>query len=508
MEDIEVLVKKGIEAYKEGQRDEAQRLLTQAVELDERNEKAWLWLSGAVDNDEDRRVCLENVLALNPDNAAARRGLAHLITKEPEGQPESEPPVDSAEPSLELSWGDEPDAGFGDMETAETAEMDWSIPEPGEDDPPPPWHEEVGFGDEPLDAPPESEGQIDFSFADEPQDALPESAAEAQIDFNTSLDSLTSAWDDEHAFEPEDPDSAVESWSDSLDQAGLDPEPLAPWDAGHSFEQDDKENEVESWSDSLDQVEQEPELEAPWDQVQSFEQDDLPEEAESWGDEIAHNDMEAEPLPPWEEGLPDEADEPELEPAMSAADASPAPGSAPSRKARPRPAKKAKPATKKGGDTILLIAAVGFLLVVCLVAAFALVVPRLGQLTDVQGPAAAVPDESQAVLAVLRENLAAYNAEDIDRYMRTIHPSSPGYSQTESALNEMVDLFDLTASWDRAQIQEINSREALVSFVLTTRKISGPAFRDNTIEGVMTLRPDSGQWKIYNQRVDDIQYLN
>ena len=55
------LLKQGIAALKAGRKAEARTLLMQVVEQDERNEMAWLWLSGAVDTDEDRRVCLENV---------------------------------------------------------------------------------------------------------------------------------------------------------------------------------------------------------------------------------------------------------------------------------------------------------------------------------------------------------------------------------------------------------------------------------------------------------------
>jgi tetratricopeptide (TPR) repeat protein len=53
------------------------------LELDENNEQAWLWLSGVVDDDADRRVCLENVLALNPNQTAARKGLAKLDAESP-----------------------------------------------------------------------------------------------------------------------------------------------------------------------------------------------------------------------------------------------------------------------------------------------------------------------------------------------------------------------------------------------------------------------------------------
>lgn len=75
---VDVLLRDGIDAVKAGHRERARALLMQVVEREEQNEKAWLWLSGAVETDEDRRVCLENVLTLNPDNAAARRGLAQL----------------------------------------------------------------------------------------------------------------------------------------------------------------------------------------------------------------------------------------------------------------------------------------------------------------------------------------------------------------------------------------------------------------------------------------------
>jgi hypothetical protein len=50
----------------------------QVIEVDTENESAWLWLSSVVENEADQRVCLENVLAVNPDNAAAWRKLDAL----------------------------------------------------------------------------------------------------------------------------------------------------------------------------------------------------------------------------------------------------------------------------------------------------------------------------------------------------------------------------------------------------------------------------------------------
>ena len=69
------LTRQGIDAAKAGDRELARDLLTRAVELDEGQVDGWLWLSGVVDSLVDREVCLENVLALDPGNEAARKGL-------------------------------------------------------------------------------------------------------------------------------------------------------------------------------------------------------------------------------------------------------------------------------------------------------------------------------------------------------------------------------------------------------------------------------------------------
>jgi len=97
-------LRQGIAALKAGRKAEARHLLMQVVEQDERNEMAWLWLSGAVDTDEDRHICLDNVLAINPNNAAAKRGLERLLAStnalspKPGAEPTTIPPEQPAQP--------------------------------------------------------------------------------------------------------------------------------------------------------------------------------------------------------------------------------------------------------------------------------------------------------------------------------------------------------------------------------------------------------------------------
>lgn len=76
-----------ISLIKQGHKAEARHILTEIVETDTDNEIAWLWLSAAVDNNEDRITCLRNVLTINPENEKARKRLINLQAATPEIEP-------------------------------------------------------------------------------------------------------------------------------------------------------------------------------------------------------------------------------------------------------------------------------------------------------------------------------------------------------------------------------------------------------------------------------------
>jgi hypothetical protein len=65
-----------VTSAKTGQREQAYHILLDVIELDRYNETAWLWLSTVTDSPDDERICLDNVLTINPDNAFAHERLA------------------------------------------------------------------------------------------------------------------------------------------------------------------------------------------------------------------------------------------------------------------------------------------------------------------------------------------------------------------------------------------------------------------------------------------------
>ncbi len=76
--EIETRLERGIEAVQAGEEKRARDILLQVIQLDQYNEQAWLWLSAVVESAADKRVCLENVLFINPNNTRAAAGLQRL----------------------------------------------------------------------------------------------------------------------------------------------------------------------------------------------------------------------------------------------------------------------------------------------------------------------------------------------------------------------------------------------------------------------------------------------
>ncbi len=123
-------------------------------------------------------------------------------------------------------------------------------------------------------------------------------------------------------------------------------------------------------------------------------------------------------------------------------------------------------------------------------------------------PAAESASSQDDPVAVIFDNIRASNAESIPHYMATIHSKSPSYQSTKEMTEQAFGLFDLSYRISGVKITKQTRNEAVVAFTLTTQKIRGPGFRDNRISGDMILRKEDGRWKIYNQVVHDVKYLN
>lgn len=146
---VDGIVREAIRAYKGGNREEAQALLIKATELDQMHEEAWLWLGAVVETVEDQRVCLENVLYINPNNERALKGMEQL-----EGSNDNPMVVRN------LVTEEEPVNAGGSFEAAfEDVFADTGLDES---------EEEPAFVDVPLSGGPFGGASLDFSLEEEP----------------------------------------------------------------------------------------------------------------------------------------------------------------------------------------------------------------------------------------------------------------------------------------------------------------------------------------------------
>lgn len=74
-DDFSRLMESGRLAFTQGNRRRAHDLWREAATIDPYSEQVWLALLDVLDSDDDRVVCLQNIVAINPMNIQARREL-------------------------------------------------------------------------------------------------------------------------------------------------------------------------------------------------------------------------------------------------------------------------------------------------------------------------------------------------------------------------------------------------------------------------------------------------
>lgn len=73
------LMRLGQVAHSEGDKRSAHGYWQKAAMLEPDNEQVWTALMWVIDNDEDRKVCLKNIITINPDNLQAQQMLDDLV---------------------------------------------------------------------------------------------------------------------------------------------------------------------------------------------------------------------------------------------------------------------------------------------------------------------------------------------------------------------------------------------------------------------------------------------
>ena len=117
--------------------------------------------------------------------------------------------------------------------------------------------------------------------------------------------------------------------------------------------------------------------------------------------------------------------------------------------------------------------------------------------------------DKDVLFGAIHENVHALEKKDVETVMATIHPESPAFAGTRGAVEEMFKSVDLKYTLSDLRIESATLEEVKVSFKQKTEKLGERGqFESNIVEGIHTLRPDKGTWKIYKTLQTKVTDLN
>jgi len=116
--------------------------------------------------------------------------------------------------------------------------------------------------------------------------------------------------------------------------------------------------------------------------------------------------------------------------------------------------------------------------------------------------------EEQAIRKVLAQEVVSEGKSDVAGYMATVDPQSSEYAAAEQMMKSLFKRYKLKVKLDSFKLVSVKGSTAQVRVVISTYKVSGPAFRNNRITQLGSLVKRKGRWFITASKIDKIDYLD
>ena len=107
------------------------------------------------------------------------------------------------------------------------------------------------------------------------------------------------------------------------------------------------------------------------------------------------------------------------------------------------------------------------------------------------------PKAAAEIIAVVKENLTATQAEDKELVLKTIHKDCPQMRSTKQGMDYVFANYDMVYNLEQVEVIEVSGEDAKVYYVQTTRAKSGSGFPPSRSSGFHLMKKDNGSWKIF-----------
>jgi ketosteroid isomerase-like protein len=107
------------------------------------------------------------------------------------------------------------------------------------------------------------------------------------------------------------------------------------------------------------------------------------------------------------------------------------------------------------------------------------------------------PKVSATIIAVIKENLAATQAKDKERVLKTIAKDSPQLKSTIQGMDYVFANFNMQFELEKVEVIKVTGDDAEVYYIQTTKAIGGTGFTPTRSSGIHHLKKEDGKWKIF-----------
>src|SRR4029078_4891123 len=135
-----------------------------------------------------------------------------------------------------------------------------------------------------------------------------------------------------------------------------------------------------------------------------------------------------------------------------------------------------------------------------------LIFPATALLLAITAPAHAADDDLAGQLRVVAEaNIRAYDAEDVNGVLATMHTKSPEHHATQKALPEQFRAMDLDVKLVDFKYMGHDDEFAVARVKTGYDGPEGSGFQDNVTDSVMLFHKEGNAWKLWSDDVLGVQ---
>jgi hypothetical protein len=107
------------------------------------------------------------------------------------------------------------------------------------------------------------------------------------------------------------------------------------------------------------------------------------------------------------------------------------------------------------------------------------------------------PKIAAEIIGVIKENIAATQAKDKERVLKTIHKDCPQLRSTIQGMDYVFANFDMVFDLEEIEVIELSGEDAKVYYMQTTRAIRGQGYPPTRSTGIHLMKKENGKWKIF-----------